>query len=56
MRSRCVAGRMDQNDDWAVQRARCMARGTIAPRSDNSLASPPAVATARFNPTAVGGE
>lgn len=36
---------LEQNDEWAVQRARYMTLETIAPLSDNPLVSLPAVAT-----------
>ncbi len=35
---------LEQNDEWAVQRARYMTLETIAPLSDNSIVSLPAVA------------
>jgi transposase-like protein len=35
---------LEQNDEWAVQRARYMTLETIAPMSDNPLVSLPAVA------------
>ena len=35
---------MEQNDEWAVQRARYMTLETIAPISDNPIVIPPAVA------------
>lgn len=35
---------LEQNDEWAVQRARYMTPGTIAPLSDNPFVSLPAVA------------
>jgi transposase-like protein len=35
---------LEQNDEWAVQRARYMALETIAPMSENPLVSLPAVA------------
>ena len=35
---------LEQNDEWAVQRARYMTLETIAPLSDNSIASLPALA------------
>ena len=35
---------LEQNDEWAVQRARYMTLETIAPMSDDPLVSPPAVA------------
>jgi putative transposase len=35
---------VEQNDEWAVQRARYMTLETIAPLSDNSIVSLPAVA------------
>jgi hypothetical protein len=34
----------EQNDEWAVQRARAMTLETIAPLSEDSLAGLPAVA------------
>jgi len=36
---------LEQNDEWAVQRARYMTLETIAPMSDTSIVSLPAVAT-----------
>jgi putative transposase len=36
---------LEQNDEWAVQRARYMTLETIAPLSENSLVTLPAVAT-----------
>jgi Transposase, Mutator family len=36
---------LEQNDEWAVQRARYMTLETIAPISDNPIVSLPAVAT-----------
>jgi transposase-like protein len=36
---------LEQNDEWAVQRARYMTLETIAPMSDNPLVNLPAVAT-----------
>jgi putative transposase len=36
---------LEQNDEWAVQRARYMTLETIAPPSDNPIVSLPAVAT-----------
>jgi hypothetical protein len=38
---------LEQNDEWAVQRARYMTLETIAPVSDNPIVRPPAVATRR---------
>ena len=35
---------LEQNDEWAVQRARYMTLETIAPMGDNNLVSLPAVA------------
>ncbi len=35
---------LEQNDEWAVQRARAMTLETIAPLSEDSLAGLPAVA------------
>ena len=35
---------LEQNDEWAVQRARYMILETIAPLSDNPIVSLPAVA------------
>ena len=35
---------LEQNDEWAVQRARYMSLETIAPLSDNPIVSLPAVA------------
>jgi hypothetical protein len=35
---------LEQNDEWAVQRARYMTLETIAPMSDNPLVSLPAAA------------
>lgn len=35
---------LEQNDEWAVQRARCMTLETIAPLSDDPLVSLSAVA------------
>lgn len=35
---------LEQNDEWAVQRARYMTLETIAPLSDNIIVSLPAVA------------
>jgi hypothetical protein len=35
---------LEQNDEWAVQRARYMALETTATTSDYTLVSPPAVA------------
>jgi putative transposase len=35
---------LEQNDEWAVQRARYMTLETIAPLSDNAFVSAPAVA------------
>ena len=35
---------LEQNDEWAVQRARYMTLETSAPLSDNSIVSSPAVA------------
>jgi hypothetical protein len=35
---------LEQNDEWAVQRARYMTLETITPLSDNSIASLPAAA------------
>ena len=35
---------LEQNDEWAIQRARCMTLETIAPLSDDPLISLPAVA------------
>ena len=35
---------LEQNDEWAVQRARCMTLETISQMSDNPLVSLPAVA------------
>ena len=35
---------LEQNDEWAVQRARYMTLETIAPLSDNPIVSLPAVA------------
>ncbi len=35
---------LEQNDEWAVQRARYMTLETIAPLSDDPIAGPPAVA------------
>ena len=35
---------LEQNDEWAVQRARYMSLETIAPLSDNPTVSPPAIA------------
>jgi transposase-like protein len=34
---------LEQNDEWAVQRARCMTLETIAPLSDDALVSLPAI-------------
>lgn len=36
---------LEQNDEWAVQRARCMTLETIAPLSDGPLVSLPALAS-----------
>ena len=36
---------LEQNDEWAVQRARYMTLETIAPISDNPIVGLPAVAT-----------
>jgi transposase-like protein len=36
---------LEQNDEWAVQRARYMTLETIAPLSDNQIVGLPAVAT-----------
>ena len=36
---------LEQNDEWAVQRARYMTLETIAPMSDNPIVRLPAVAT-----------
>jgi transposase-like protein len=36
---------LEQNDEWAVQRARYMTLETIAPLSDDPLVSLPALAT-----------
>jgi putative transposase len=36
---------LEQNDEWAVQRARYMTLETIAPVSDNPIVGLPAVAT-----------
>ena len=36
---------LEQNDEWAVQRARYMTLETIAPLSDNPIVGLPAVAT-----------
>ena len=36
---------LEQNDEWAVQRARYMTLETIAPLSDDPIVSLPAVAT-----------
>lgn len=36
---------LEQNDDWAVQRARYMTLETIAPLGDDPTASFPAIAT-----------
>jgi hypothetical protein len=35
---------LEQNDEWAVQRARCMTLETIAPLSEDLILKPPAVA------------
>jgi putative transposase len=35
---------LEQNDEWAVQRARYMTLETIAPLTDNPIVSLPAVA------------
>ena len=35
---------LEQNDEWAVQRARYMSLETITPLSDASLVTPPTVA------------
>ena len=35
---------LEQNDEWAVQRARYMTLETIAPLSDNAIVSLPAAA------------
>jgi putative transposase len=35
---------LEQNDEWAVQRARYMSRETISPLSDNPTVSLPAIA------------
>jgi hypothetical protein len=35
---------LEQNDEWAVQRARCMTLETIAPLSDDPIVGLPAVA------------
>ena len=37
---------LEQNDEWAVQRARYMTLETIAPLSDDPIVKLPAVATA----------
>jgi hypothetical protein len=39
-----AAGRLEQNDEWAVQRARYMTLETIAPLSDNPIVGRPAMA------------
>jgi putative transposase len=36
---------LEQNDEWAVQRARYLTLETMAPMSDDLLVSLPAVAT-----------
>jgi putative transposase len=36
---------LEQNDEWAVQRARCMTLETIAPISDDPIFSLPATAS-----------
>jgi putative transposase len=36
---------LEQNDEWAVQRARYMTLETIAPMSDDPLVSLPALAS-----------
>jgi hypothetical protein len=36
---------MEQNDEWAVQRARYMTLETIAPLSDDPIVSLPALAS-----------
>jgi putative transposase len=36
---------LEQNDEWAVQRARYMTLETIAPMSDDPLAGRPALAS-----------
>jgi hypothetical protein len=36
---------LEQNDEWAVQRARSMSLETIAPLSDDPLVSLPALAS-----------
>lgn len=43
----CLVGTilLEQNDGWAVQRARHMTLETIAPISDNPIVGMPAVAT-----------
>jgi hypothetical protein len=35
---------LEQNDEWAVQRARYMSLETIAPLSDDTVVSPPLLA------------
>jgi hypothetical protein len=46
---------LEQNDEWAVQRARYMTQETIAPLSDDPTVSLPAIAgrPARFSPVNV---
>ncbi len=44
---------LEQNDEWAVQRARYMSLETIAPLSDDPIVGLPAVATRPARPTPV---
>jgi hypothetical protein len=41
---------LEQNDEWAVQRARYMTPETIAPMGDDPVISPPAVASGSSRP------
>jgi hypothetical protein len=44
---------LEQNDEWAVQRARYMTLETIAPLSDDPAVSLPAIASCPIRPTPV---
>ena len=41
---------LEQNDEWAVRRSRCMTRESVMPVSDDSSVRPPAVAAGPFRP------